>query len=85
MQISPTSALLHALSSLPTQAGAVPQGPAATTGPATPTQPPALAAAAKALAAREVSAQAQIPAPPPPAEGASPRNLPRGSVVNIVV
>jgi hypothetical protein len=85
MQISPTSALLNALSSLPAQAGAVPQGPAATPGPVTPTQPPALAAAAKALAAREASAQAQTPAPAPPAESGAPRNMPRGSVVNIVV
>jgi len=85
MQISPSSAILHALSSLPAQAGAVPQGPAAVSGPTTPTQPPALAAAAKALAAREASAQ-QAPLPPqPPAEGAPSRNLPRGSVVNIVV
>ena len=78
MQISPSAALIHALSSLPAQAGAV--------SVAQPAKPPALVAAANALAAREVAAQAAASAPAsPPIDDAAPRNLPRGSVVNILV
>lgn len=82
MQISPSAALLHALSSLPAQAAA-----AGITPPAKlPAPPPALAAAAKALATRDVAAQAGAPAPAlSPVDDAAPRNLPRGSVVNILV
>ncbi len=86
MQISPTSVLLNALSSLPAQAGSAtqtPAGPATPSAAAAPSQPPAIAAAAKALAAREAASQA---APPPAPAGVPPsRNMPRGSVVNIVV
>ena len=83
MQISPSSALLHALSSLPAQAAAGITPPAKL--PAPP-PPPALAAAAKALATRDVAAQAGAPAPAlSPVDDAAPRNLPRGSVVNILV
>ncbi len=78
MQISPSAALIHALSSLPAQAGAV--------SVAQPAKPPALVAAANALAAREVVAQAAASAPAsPPIDDAAPRNLRRGSVVNILV
>ena len=75
MQISPSASLLNALSSLPAQAGAA--GVA---------QPPALVAAAKALAGREVAAQSAAPTPTlSPGDGNAPKNLPRGSVVNLLV
>jgi hypothetical protein len=82
MQISPSAALLHVLSSLPAQAGATqPAKP-----PASAAQPPALVAAAKALAGRQVTAQAATTVPTlPPGDGTAPKNLPRGSVVNLVV
>ncbi len=84
MQISPSAALLHALSSPPAQAAAAGITPPAKL-PA-PAPPPALAAAAKALATRDVAAQAGAPAPAlSPVDDAAPRNLPRGSVVNILV
>ncbi len=83
MQISPSAALLNVLSSQPAQAAAGITQPAKSPVSA---QPPALAAAAKALAARDTAARPAAPAPvlpPVPGEGSS--NLPRGSVVNILV
>jgi len=82
MQITPTAALLSAISALPAHGAAQVQ-------PTRPVAPPAatgaLAAAQKALAARNAEAtavanvaQAETGAPPP-------RNMPRGSIVNIVV
>ncbi len=84
MQISPSAALLRVLSSQPAQAAA-----AGITQPAkspVSAQPPALAAATKALAARDTAARSAAPAPAlPPVPGAGSPNLPRGSVVNILV
>ncbi len=81
MQISPTASFFNALSSLPAQAGVTQP-----TKPPAAAQPPALAAAAKALAARDTVPQTVATAPStPPANGGAPKNLPRGSVVNIVV
>ncbi len=86
MQISPTAALLNAISSAPAQAGAATTGVNAPSNPQAAEQPPALAAAAKALEARTQAAQAPAPAPSAPAaEGQAPKNLPRGSIINIVV
>lgn len=82
MQITPSSALLSALSTLPAHGAAQVQ-------PMRPTVAPvatgALAAAQKALAARNaeaaaIAAVAQTESGAPPA-----RNMPRGSIVNIVV
>jgi hypothetical protein len=84
MQISPSAALLNVLSSLPAQAGAT--GVTQPAKPPTPAQPPALVAAAKALAGRGVAAQSAAPVPTlPPVDGNAPRNLPRGSVVNLLI
>ena len=86
MQIPPTTALLHALSSLPAQAGQV-VGPAGTPGNPSPTQPadrpqqaapPAEAAGAARPAVRAASQ-------PAPADSAPARNLPRGSIIDILV
>lgn len=90
MQIPPTTALLHALSSLPT--GGAARAPKAA--PATPAPRPtgALVAVEKALttrglapAARVRTAESQAPVPAQAGAAPPPRNLPRGSLVNIVV
>jgi hypothetical protein len=84
MQISPSAALLNVLSSLPAQAAAT--GITQPAKPPAPNQPPALVAAAKALAERGVTVQAAAPTPTPPTvDGNTSRNLPRGSVVNLLI
>lgn len=86
MQIPPTAALLNVIAALPAGAAGAVRPPA----PAQPMQParsalavsgpPALAAAQKALAARANTAVVT------PEMGAAPApNLPRGSIINIVV
>ncbi len=82
MQITPSSALLSALSAIPAHGPAQvqPMRPAVA-----PAAVGALAAAQKALAARSaeasaITAVAQAETSAPPA-----RNLPRGSIVNLVV
>jgi hypothetical protein len=89
MQISPSSALLQTISSLPAQAGTANAAAIATNAekaperPVSASQPPALAAANKALASRQALAQATSQAPA--SNVAPPRDTPRGSLVNIVV
>jgi hypothetical protein len=89
MQIPPTAALLSALSAMPVNApaGGTAAGPAAKAGPVAETG--ALAAARKALAARNLAQTAQshanLAAVTAAGGEAPPRNLPRGSIVNIVV
>ena len=84
MQISPGAALLSAFSSMPAQSAASGVAPPAQPPAAGP--PPALAAAAKALAERDVAAVAVAQAAVlPPLGETPPKNLPRGSIVNLVV
>ncbi len=73
MQIGPGASLSQLVAQISAQRS----------GAAPPSQPASPETAGRPAAARD--ARAVLPMPAGPADGAKPRNLPRGSLVNIVV